>query len=177
MAKKTTAPSPKKEPHWLNKKQMAASCNISTQAFDKWGVQPVSRIGRESFYTVSDVLLNREQKLLDQMGGHNNPEGDQEFIDKDFEYARKLRADADAQEMKNAVTRRELAPVDLLEWALASIAEQINSILDSIPLKLKKRVPHLKAAELEIAKREIIKAQNAASKSQLPWDQLEAGDK
>ncbi len=176
MAKKATPVSPKKEPHWLNKKQMAASCGISTQAFDKWGIQPVARIGRESFYLVSDVLQNREQKLLDQMEQYNNPTDDPQFIDKEYEHARKLRADADAQEMKNAVTRRELAPVELLEWALASIAEQVNSILDSIPLKLKKRVPHLKAAELEIAKREIIKAQNAASKAQLPWDQLEASD-
>ena len=113
---------------------------------------------------------------MEQHTNQSPLDDEKEFIDKDYEYARKLRADADAQEMKNAVTRRQLAPVELLEWALANIAEQVNSVLDSIPIKLKKRVPHLKASELEVAKREIIKAQNAASKSQLPWDQLEVDD-
>ncbi|MET4696958.1 terminase small subunit [Endozoicomonas lisbonensis] len=109
-----------------------------------------------------------------EMGG-DFPE-EQEYIDKEYEQARKIRAEADAQEMKNAVTRREQAPVSLLEWALANIAEQVSSVLDSIPLKLKQRVPHLKASELEIVRREITKCQNAASKSQLPWDQLDRGD-
>jgi hypothetical protein len=36
------------QPGWLNKSRMAASLGISVQAFDKWGVQPVERIGRES---------------------------------------------------------------------------------------------------------------------------------
>lgn len=121
-------------------------------------------------------LRGRNNGQVDKPETRANFPDDQELIDREFEQARKTRAEADAQEMKNAVTRRELAPVELLEWALASIAEQVNSILDSIPLKLKKRVPHLKASELAIAKREIIKAQNAASKSQLPWDQLEASD-
>lgn len=48
-----------RQPHWLNKSRMATSLGISTQAFDKWGVEPVARIGREAFYDVRSVLENR----------------------------------------------------------------------------------------------------------------------
>ncbi|PTZ23576.1 DNA-packaging protein, partial [Pseudomonas aeruginosa] len=30
---------------WLNKSEMAASLGISPQAFDRWGVAPVSKVG------------------------------------------------------------------------------------------------------------------------------------
>lgn len=36
----------------LNKSDMASSIGISVQAFDKWGVPPVERRGREVFYDV-----------------------------------------------------------------------------------------------------------------------------
>nr|WP_132773025.1 DNA-packaging protein [Pseudomonas aeruginosa] len=44
---------------WLNKSEMAASLGISPQAFDKWGVEPAAKIGREVFYTAQAVLQNR----------------------------------------------------------------------------------------------------------------------
>lgn len=47
---------PQKQRGWLNKSEMAASLGISVQAFDKWGVQPVERIGREAFYTAQSVV-------------------------------------------------------------------------------------------------------------------------
>src|SRR5471032_268511 len=36
-------------------------------------------------------------------------------------------------EMQNAVTRRELAPVSLLEFALAAMAQKVAGILEAIP--------------------------------------------
>jgi len=50
---------PQKQRGWLNKSEMAASLGISVQAFDKWGVKPVERIGREAFYTAQSVVENR----------------------------------------------------------------------------------------------------------------------
>ena len=38
---------------------MAASLEISVQAFDKWKVKPTARIGREAFFTARDVVDNR----------------------------------------------------------------------------------------------------------------------
>ncbi|EJM8677149.1 DNA-packaging protein, partial [Escherichia coli] len=47
----------------LNKSDMASSIGISVQAFDKWGVPPVERRGREVFYDVKTVLeIDRERR-------------------------------------------------------------------------------------------------------------------
>jgi len=81
-------------------------------------------------------------------------------------------AQAVAQEMKNQVSQRQLAPLQLLEFAIAKWSEQAKSLLISIPLKVKKRLPKLKASEIEIIKREIVKVQNAISRIQLDWDEL-----
>lgn len=43
----------------LNKSDMASSLGISVQAFDKWGVQPVEKRGREVFFDVRSVVDNR----------------------------------------------------------------------------------------------------------------------
>lgn len=63
-----------RKPEWLNKSRMADSLGITTQAFDKWGVTPIAKIGRESFYDVRSVLDNRlvhkgeKQQPLDDEG-------------------------------------------------------------------------------------------------------------
>lgn len=116
-------------------------------------------------------------EVLDILYCGSIKETDTELIDGmeplDYERWRKTKAEATAQEMKNQVTRRELAPVKLLEFSIAKFAEQASSILESIPLKVKKRLPRLKASEVELVKREIVKVQNAASRIQIDWDQLE----
>ena len=95
----------------------------------------------------------------------------------DYERWRKTKAEATSLEMKNQMTRREIAPVELLELAIAVFAEQACSVFESIPIKVKRRMPHLKASEIDIIKREIIKIQNAASKIQIDWTQLKGLDK
>lgn len=54
------------EPHWLNKSNMAKSLGISTQAFDKWDVKPVAKVGRSVYYSVNDVLQNRVTKEIEK---------------------------------------------------------------------------------------------------------------
>ncbi|MCP3521636.1 terminase small subunit, partial [Escherichia coli] len=61
----------------LNKSDMASSIGISVQAFDKWGVPPVERRGREVFYDVKTVLeIDRERRQQNQKssGGENDLE-------------------------------------------------------------------------------------------------------
>lgn len=62
---------------WVNKKTMAASLGISVQAFGKWGVLPVARVGRESFFTVEDVVAyciaqDRKKRSKHQPGRRNS---------------------------------------------------------------------------------------------------------
>lgn len=80
-------------------------------------------------------------------------------------------AQCEGQELKNAQLRRELAPISLLSWTLGKVGNQIGAVLDSIPLKVKKVVPRLTAVEVEHIKREVVKAQNAASRITVDLDE------
>lgn len=160
----------KREAHWLNKSDTAKSLGISVQAFDKWGVEPVAKIGRENFYTMRSVLDNRLANQRQKQASNADPE------DYDAQRTRLTKEQADQLEMKNAVMRREQAPVELLQWALDELSQRISAILGAIPSKVKKRVPSLTAGEMTNITREIVKAQNAASKAELPWDRLQGLD-
>lgn len=155
-----------KQPHWLNKASMAASLGISVQAFDKWGVKPAARIGREAFFDVRSVLDNR----LAQAERKYAPAGDDEdgldpLAEKKLtqERLRLTAAMADAQELKNEVKRQRLVPVDFAVFAFARIASQIGSLLDTVPLKLRRKHPDLDVRHVEALQREIALARNLAA--------------
>lgn len=69
-------------------------------------------------------------------------------------------------EMQNAVTRKELAPVTVIEEVLARVGRQIVGILEAIPVQLKRR-SNLGADDLDFITREIVKARNLAAAIEL----------
>ena len=71
----------KKKPGWLNKSEMSASLGISPQAFDKLGVIPIARVGREAFYRVQDVVKNRLENAQNHARKQQPEGGDSEPID------------------------------------------------------------------------------------------------
>lgn len=160
MAKSTLT----KQRGWLNKSEMAASLGISVQAFDKWGVKPVERIGREAFFTAEAVLENRLQREAEKQ----QPEG-LEGIDPlaeaklTQERLRLTAAQAVGQELKNEVTRRKSVPVEFALFVLSRIAAEIASGLDTLPLTLKRRHPDLEVRHIESVQREIAKVRNRAA--------------
>lgn len=160
MAKSTTT----KQRGWLNKSEMAASLGISVQAFDKWGVKPVERIGREAFFTAEAVLENRLQREAEKQ----QPAG-LEDIDPlaeaklTQERLRLTAAQAEGQELKNEVTRRKSVPVEFSLFVLSRIAAEIASGLDALPLTLKRRHPDLEVRHIESVQREIAKVRNRAA--------------
>lgn len=160
MAKST----PTKQRGWLNKSEMAASLGISVQAFDKWGVKPVERIGREAFFTAEAVLENRLQREAEKQ----QPEG-LEGLDPlaeaklTQERLRLTAAQAEGQELKNEVTRRKSVPVEFALFVLSRIAAEIASGLDTLPLTLKRRHPDLEVRHIESVQREIAKVRNRAA--------------
>ncbi|SDI55829.1 terminase small subunit [Pseudomonas abietaniphila] len=169
MAKNETT----KQRGWLNKSDMASSLGISPQAFDKWGVSPVARIGREAFYTVEIVVQNRVEHATrkQQPAG-----GDGADVDALVEYkllAERLRltaAQADAQEKKNLVQDKQLVPVPFAAFALAKIAAQIGSKLDTVGKTVSRRHPEVDPRIVESVEREIALARNIAASfgEQLP---------
>jgi phage terminase Nu1 subunit (DNA packaging protein) len=159
-------------PHWLNRTDMAKSCGISPQAFDKWGVPSAAKHGREVFFTVDDVLENRlawqEQRInrereKDSVEGPTQAQMDQELMLLRREQRTKL-------ELENAQTRHETAPIALLDRVLSDVGGQIAAIFESIPAKLKRVAPKLTATDLELVTRELVKAQNAAASAKAKLD-------
>lgn len=155
-----------KQPHWLNKSDMAASLGISVQAFDKWGVRPAARIGREALFDVRSVLDNR----LAQAARKYQPTGDGvEGIDphadkKLLQETLRLTAErADAQQLSNEVKRRRLVPVDFAVFALARVAAQLGSLLDTITPGLQRRHPDIDPRLVESLQRDLATARNTAA--------------
>lgn len=178
-ASKGAAKPQKPQPGWLNKQDMAASCGVSLTGFDKWDIEPVAKIGRNTYYRVADVLDNRKARWSATLAVKQASEQAPELpsvVEAEREKMLLTREQRIGQELKNAQTRRELAPVKLLEWVIGKVGGQISAHLESVPLLVKKRVPRLSASEIEVIKREIIKAQNMASRMTLDLDEYEGGD-
>lgn len=149
------------EPHWLNKKQMAASCGISVQAFDKWGVKPISKIGNSVYFDARSVVENR----LENERAKQQP-GDVEDLDEkaiDYQNWRLTKARADAQEMSNEKERQEVIEAEFATFTLSRVASEIGSKLDTIPLSVRRRFPELETKHIEYLTREIAKARNIAA--------------
>jgi phage terminase Nu1 subunit (DNA packaging protein) len=84
-------------------------------------------------------------------------------LDLDRERALNLQADTALKRLKEQQLLGELAPINVLEWALTSVCAQIGAALETLPAKLKRRLPQLDAADLEIVRKEIAKARNSAA--------------
>lgn len=88
-------------------------------------------------------------------------------LDLGAERAALARVQRERIEMQNCVTRRELAPVALLESALATIGRQIAGVLEAIPVNIKRRSNNLTSDDIQIMVEEIAKARNMAAQAQL----------
>lgn len=94
-------------------------------------------------------------------------------LDLTEERARLAKEQADAQELKNAVTRLEQAPVFMLTTALSRAAAQAAAILDSAKLNIKRKHPEFKGAVLDSIELEITKARNRIAEAELDFDDLD----
>lgn len=65
--------------------------------------------------------------------------------------------------LQNAVTRKELAPVILIEQVLARAGSKVAGILDGIPGMIKRRVDTLTAVDIGLIAAEIARARNVAA--------------
>lgn len=167
------------EPHWLNRKQMAAALGISVVAFDTWGVKPAAQRHErgESFYVVRDVLDNRlewQRKRLEKAA----PDLDAAELTEAKERAELAwtEARAEGQRLKNAALRRELAPVAMVQWAISQAGSQIAATMGTIKGKVKRAMPSLNNAALHEIEQLAIEAQNVAADVKLDWDDFDESD-
>lgn len=151
-----------RQPFWLNKKSMADSLGITVQAFDKWGVTPVAKIGREAFFDARSVVDNR----LKHQGGKQQPGS--EIIDPligykiDCERLRLTREQADSQARKNKIGDKQLAPVGFMTFALSKLSAQLAATLNTIPKLVKRKHPDIAVRHLDAVENEIAVTRNAA---------------
>ena len=72
-------------------------------------------------------------------------------------------AQAEGQELKNDITRRQSVPTEFATFVMSKLAAEVASILDTLPLTLKRRHPDLEVRHIESVQRELAKARNRAS--------------
>lgn len=84
-------------------------------------------------------------------------------LDLAAERAALARAQRERIEMQNAVSRKELAPVVAIEQVLAQAGSKVAAVLDTIPGMIRRRVPGLSAADIELVAAEVAKARNIAA--------------
>ncbi|VEA68474.1 Phage DNA packaging protein Nu1 [Serratia rubidaea] len=81
----------------------------------------------------------------------------------DYERYRLTRAQADAQELKNAKETAEVVETAFCMFVLSRIAGEIAGIIDGIPLSMQRRFPELENRHIEFLKRDVVKAMNKAA--------------
>lgn len=161
----------------VNQTDAADFCQVSIQVFQRRGIEPAGRSGRNTYYDLRRLKAwekDRERKLAFEEGQRSRPASIENMLEEtglaELEWTRER---AEGQRLKNAAMRRELAPVDMVTWAIGSIAGQVSAILGTLPTKIKRSMPKLGADEIRIIKSEIVKAQNACAKEvQLRWDEF-----
>lgn len=72
-------------------------------------------------------------------------------------------AQAEGQELKNDITRRQSVPTEFATFVMSRLAAEVASILDTLPLTLKRRHPDLEVRHIESVQRELAKARNRAA--------------
>ncbi|EHH5117636.1 tail fiber protein [Escherichia coli] len=161
----------------VNKKQLADIFGASIRTIQNWQEQgmPVLRgggKGNEVLYDSAAVIkwyaerdaeienekLRREVEELLQASETDLQPGTIEY-----ERHRLTRAQADAQELKNARDSAEVVETAFCTFVLSRIAGEIASILDGIPLSVQRRFPELENRHVDFLKRDIIKAMNKAA--------------
>lgn len=116
--------------HLLNKKLMAKSLGISTQAFDKWDVKPCLKEGRQVYFSVADVVNNR----LDNYQSKHQPK-DTDGLDIVAERARLTYHQANIAELEEDIKRGELIPADVVERVWSDMVASFRAKIMSIPTK------------------------------------------
>ena len=109
--------------------------------------------------TIDEIRVAYIRHLREQAAGRA-ASGD---LDLATERARLAKEQADKVAMQNAVTRGDLAPVVMIEEVLTKTAARIAGIFDAIPGLVRRRVPSLRAEEIDLIAVEIARVRNVVA--------------
>ena len=130
----------------VNKKQLADIFGASIRTIQNWQEQgmPVLRgggKGNEVLYAERDAEIENEKLRREVEELRQASETDLQPGTIEYERHRLTRAQADAQELKNARDSAEVVETAFCTFVLSRIAGEIASILDGLPLSVQRRFP------------------------------------
>lgn len=135
--------------------------------------QAVSDLLRREVMETGEPASTWLQKYCAHLREHAAGRATAGELDLGAERAALARAQRERIEMANAVTRRESAPVALLEMALASMGRKVAAALEAVPVTIKRRSKNLTAEDIDIITGEINRARNIAAAAQLEEEDVD----
>lgn len=161
----------------VNKKRLSDIFGVSVRTIQNWQDQgmPVARGGGKGnevlydsaaaieWYSARDAEIENEKLRKEVEDLRIASESDLQPGTIEYERHRLTRAQADAQELKNAKDTAEVVETAFCTFVLSRIAGEIASILDGIPLSVQRRFPELENRHIDFLKKDIIKAMNKAA--------------
>jgi len=127
--------------------------NIIDELIEDRGIEPYDTAGTYKYYFMHEIV----QALMTVGRLDLTQERAKESIEKQ----RKMQRENDLAEGK-------LAPIEILTTALTGMTAQVVSVLNSLPINLKRRVPDLSATDMDWVKHEIAVARNQIAELKLP---------
>ena len=154
---------------------MAKSIGLSTQAFDKWGIEPIAKVGREAFFLVEDVVDFVVARAERKKGEHNNLLGmsfDEAMEASSLNYmeraellkVEKIALEITRMRLQNAVLEGRSMPAWAVTEILSKILVTAGEIFDGLALKISRKHPNVDPRVIALVKSEVIRAQNEAAK-------------
>ncbi|EEC8164292.1 terminase small subunit [Escherichia coli] len=161
----------------VNKKNLAEMFNVDPRTIERWQTQGLPQIsgggkGIEiifdsakaiEWYAQREADIENEKLRKEVEDLRAASETDLQPGTIDYERYRLTKAQADAQELKNARDSGQVIDTGFCLYALSKLASQISSIMDSLPLTMQRRFPQITPAMLDGLKREVVKACNASA--------------
>ena len=130
----------------------AALVGVSQQAISGLVVADVLRHGQ----TAGQWMLAYCSRLREQAAGRQS-DGELNLVQERAALAREQRI---AQELKNAETKKEMAPVALLAAVLAKASQSVSDELEALPAQLKKHVDGLPESAIRVIDESCRRARN-----------------
>lgn len=128
-------------------------------------------------YNIDDCRLAYIRHLRNQARKPAHDEQPELAIDPDsleYQKLRLTREQADNMALKNEQARAKLVPIELLTAILSKISGEWSGIIDTIPLNVKRKHPHIDTAVIEDIKWMCVKSQNAVARLDAVTDEVVA---
>ena len=172
---------------WITQKEAVKLCRVSTQMFQRYGIEPVDRQGRCTYYTRDQILDWVERRGYKKGFGAGLREGRDAassanlgpaelILEKERAELEWTQERAEGQRLKNAALRRELAPVAMVQWAISQAGSQIAAVLGTLKGRVKRAQPSLSSAALHEIEQIAVECQNTAADVRLDWDDFDESD-